>query len=224
MTHLEEKLNLLKRETITMFVLVHSQLKKARKSLVEFDTDLAREVKSTEKRVNAQELKIDRDCENTIALYQPVAVDLRYVLAILKINNNLERTGDIAKGIAKVVLDTQKAIDNELFEETQIIKMFNEAIVMTEDIETAFTNEDTGLARKIFKQDEILDEVNRAANQKIASYIRTHPNDIEVALNVLSIIRKLERIGDQAKNIAEEIIFYLEAKVLRHAGKKAKEE
>ena len=169
MTHIEEKLNLLNREMVTMFVLVLSQLKKAKQALLYLDKDLAREILSTEKRVNAQELKIDRDCENAIALYQPVAIDLRYVLALLKINNNLERTGDIAEGIAKFILDTQKPIDKELFEVAEVIEMFNQAIAMSEDIESAFTNEDTALARTIFKQDEILDEINRSANKRIAA-------------------------------------------------------
>lgn len=219
MTHLEEKLNLLKREMTTMFVLVHSQLNKTKKAVVDFDKDIAHEVVSYEKRVNAQELKIDRDCENIFALYQPVAVDLRYVLALLKINTNLERTGDIAEGIAKFIIQAEKPMDKRLIEETQLVKMFDEALLMTEDIENAFAAEDTTMARSIFKQDEGLDAINKTAHKKIATYIKDHPENIEEALHALSTIRKLERVGDQAKNIAEEIIFYIEAKVLKHSRK-----
>ena len=219
MTHLEEKLNLLKQEITEMFVLVHTQLEKTKKAVLEFDKDFAHEIISNERRVNAYELKIDRDCENIFALYQPVAIDLRYVLALLKINTNLERTGDIAKGIAKFIIDAEKPLDKKLIEASQLDKMFDEALVVTEDIEKAFSTENTALARSIFKQDEILDAINRAAHKKISAYIKEHPENTEEALHAFSTIRKLERVGDQAKNMAEEIIFYLEAKVLKHSKK-----
>jgi phosphate transport system protein len=219
MTHLEEELKHLKREVSIMFALVHQQLKKSHQSLVEYDNDLAHEVILTENRVNAQELKIDRDCENLLALHNPVAIDLRYVLAVLKINNNLERTGDIADGIARFLLDIDKPFDAELIETTQVSRMFELCIRMMEDIEDAFAEENTSLARSIFKQDKLVDEINQKAGPALADYIARHPGQVEPALNILSSIRKLERVGDQAKNIAEEIIFYVEAKVLKHSKK-----
>ncbi|MFM7900877.1 MAG: phosphate signaling complex PhoU family protein, partial [Bacteroidota bacterium] len=105
MTHLDIELKNLKADMNEMFDLVGSQMAKALKSLRDFDKDLAREVRVNEKRVNAFELKLDRDCENVIALFTPVAIDLRFVLACLKINSNLERIGDIAEGIAQFVLN-----------------------------------------------------------------------------------------------------------------------
>lgn len=219
MTHFEEELKHLKTDVNIMFALVHTQLSKAKDALVRLDKDLAREIIQTEKRVNAQELNIDRDCENYFALYNPVAVDLRYLLAILKINNNLERTGDIAEGIAKFLVETQQSFDQELLASSKLLNMFDECVSIMEEIEYAFENEDTAKARSIFKQDEILDNINKEANKSIADYIRLHPDNIEQALYVLSTIRKLERVGDQAKNIAEEIIFYVEAKVLKHSKK-----
>src|ERR1017187_4631133 len=107
MAHLDDELIHLKNETLAMWDLVQLQLKKALESLVKLDQDLAREVILNEKRVNAYELKIDRDCENIFALFTPVAVDLRFVLAALKINNNLERTGDIAEGIGKFIISNE---------------------------------------------------------------------------------------------------------------------
>ena len=97
--------------------------------------------------------------------------------------------------------------------------MFHESIVMFDDTFTSFDNEDTAIARAVFKKDEFLDKINRSANENVESYIKKNPEDINQALYALSIIRKLERIGDQSKNIAEEIIFYLEAKVLKHSKK-----
>ena len=101
MTHLEIELANLKTEVVNMWTMVRSQLAKSKEAVAANDRDLAHEIVQTEKRINALELKIDKDCENIIALFNPVAVDLRFVLANLKINSNLERIGDIAEGIAK---------------------------------------------------------------------------------------------------------------------------
>jgi phosphate transport system protein len=216
MTQLETELQLLKKEVINMWGMVRSQLVKAKTSLVNFDKDLAREVVLMERRVNGAELKIDRDCENIFALLTPVAVDLRFVLAVLKINSNLERIGDIAEGIAKYILSMDAQFSPELLEATYVMKMYDESIIILEDTLSAFETEDTLLARKVFKKDEYLDDINIQANELIEGYLKTHPEDIDHALYILSIIRKLERVGDQSKNISEEIIFYLEAKVLKH--------
>ena len=219
MTHLDTELQLLKGEITSVWTLVINQLKKTQDALLRFDKDLAREVVLNEKRVNAYELKIDRDCENIFALFNPVAVDLRFVLAVLKINNNLERTGDIAEGIGKFIVITESAFDKNLLEVAQVVKMFDEATSMLEEVLVAFEKEDTALARSVFKQDEVLDNINLKANTIIADFIRKNPDKLEQALYILSTIRKLERVGDQAKNIAEEIIFYVEAKVLKHNKK-----
>jgi len=219
MTQLETELHFLKDEVKNMWSLVTSQLIKASKALFAFDKDLAREVILKEKRVNGSELKIDRDCENILALYTPVAIDLRFVLAVLKINSNLERIGDIAEGIAKYVLDASGPFSEEILKATQIVEMYQESLAMLEDTQVAFENEDTVIARGVFKKDEFLDAINISANELIESYLDEYPKDLDHALYILSIIRKLERVGDQSKNIAEEIIFYLEAKVLKHSNK-----
>lgn len=218
MTQLENEITSLKTEVINMWILVQSQMNKAREAMQHFDKDLAREVVMKEKRVNAYELKIDRDCENIFALYCPVAVDLRFLLAVLKINNNLERIGDIAEGIAKYIIESPVNFDKKLLESTQVIRMYQDAVNILMDTRVAFEKEDTILARSIFKRDEVLDIINREANHNIATLIKEDMGIMNEALYILSIIRKLERVGDQAKNIAEEIIFYIEAKVLKHQG------
>jgi phosphate transport system protein len=222
MSHLDIELQHLKSETIKMWTLVNLQLRKGKESLIKLDKDLAREVILSERRVNAHELKLDRDCENIFALFNPVAVDLRCVLAVLKINNNLERTGDIVEGIAKFVTNVDTNFDKKVLEITRVVEMYEAAINMMDEVLEAFDKENTAIARKVFQQDELLDDINMKANSVIADYIRNHPDNIEPALYVLSIIRKLERVGDQAKNMAEEIIFYIEAKVLKHRSKAEK--
>ena len=216
MTQLEHEIQSIKAEVLSMWNLVESQLKKTRVAMIHFDRDLAREVVVKEKRVNAFELKLDRDCENIFALYCPVAVDLRFLLAVLKINNNLERIGDIAEGIAKYIIESINDFDQELFVKTELIRMFDDAIHILADARIAFEREDTILARSIFKRDEVLDTINRNAIDKVGDCIRDDSSIMKDALYVLSIIRKLERVGDQSKNMAEEIIFFVEAKVLKH--------
>jgi len=219
MAQIETELQLLKAEAINMWTLVNSQMSKARLAFLNFDKDLAREVVLKEKRVNGSELKIDRDCENIFALFCPVAIDLRFLLAILKINTNLERIGDIAEGIAKYVIDAEAPFGKDLLECTRILPMYEEAVRMLEDTQDAFEKEDTILARSVFKKDDFLDDVNKKSHKVLEQHVKDHPEDLSQALWILSIIRKLERVGDQSKNIAEEIIFYLEAKVLKHRNK-----
>lgn len=219
MSHLDTEIHLLKEQLIEMQRLVRSQLSKSKNALITFDTDLVREVLFNEKRVNALELKIDRDCENILALFNPVAVDLRFVLATLKINANLERIGDNAEGIARYVQDLTTPFPEELLKEYRVEEAYAAAVAMMDDALEALINENTAQARKVFIKDDILDEINRAATQATLRYIAENKLNPLHYLNTLSIIRKFERVGDQTKNIAEEIIFYIEAKVLKH-GKK----
>lgn len=219
-THLESELQLLKTDTLNMWKLVCLQLTNGKEALIDFDKDLARQIVATEKRVNAYELKIDRDCENIFALFNPVAIDLRFVLAVLKINSNLERIADIAESIARFVIDIEKRFDPELLQHTKVIEMFDLANEMLLDAAHAFEKEDTKMARYLFKIDEKLDETNNNASYVVTDYIKSHPDNIRESLHILSMIRKLERVGDQTKNIAEEIIFFIEAKVLKHKGEK----
>jgi phosphate transport system protein len=216
MTQFEIEIQEIRSELINMWNLVITQLSKSKNALVQYDQHLAREVVQTEKRVNSFELKIDRDCENIFALFCPVAVDLRFLLSVLKINNNLERIGDIAEGIAKYITDSPQKFDPELLEITETHRMMDLAIDILTDTRVAFENENTILARTVFSRDEVLDTINRTSDDRIAGFIKSHPGNVNEALYLLSIIRKLERVGDQSKNIAEEIIFYIEAKVLKH--------
>lgn len=220
MSHLNIELQDLRSNILEMFELVQTQLTKSKESFLQLDKDLAREVVVNEKRVNGFELKIDRDCENIIALFNPVAIDLRFVLACMKINSNLERIGDIAESVAKFVMNFKLEPEKELLETSRVIEMFDTCIEIMNTTARSFAEEDTKLARSIFKLDETVDEINLEANDKIAAFIRTHADRINQSLYTISMIRKLERVGDQCKNIAEETIFYIEAKVLKHKSQK----
>jgi phosphate transport system protein len=222
MSHLDTELHYLKEDLINMARMVRSQITKGKEALLNFDHNLAKEVVLAEKRINAYELKIDRDCEKIFALFNPVASDLRFVLASLKINTNLERIGDNAEGIARYVLDVQKPFSQSFFDEYRLIEIYKTAVSMLDDCIEALITENTTLARQVFLKDDIMDEINLAATQITLKFIEEKYPDPLHYLSVLSIIRKLERIGDQSKNIAEEIVFYIEAKVLKHRNKSPK--
>lgn len=203
-----------------MATLVSRQLEKSVCSLLEEDEDLANEVIFQEKRVNAFELNIDRDCEQIFTLLTPVAHDMRFVFSTLKINADLERIGDYAESIAKLVLLGQKTFDRQLMESIRLQQMYEEALSMLEDVTRAYTDDDSRLARSVFARDEQLNEINRDVAGIIEDYLKNNLAGIHQALLLLSIIRKLERVGDHIKNIAEDVIFFKEAKVLKHINKK----
>ena len=216
MTHLEPELEILKKDLIEMLRLVISQFVKCKDATFNADADLAKEVISKEKRVNSLELTIDKRCENILALHNPVATDLRFVLASYKIANDMERMGDNAESIANFLFDVMEKAEEEMIVKFKLSMMFDVAISMLTDMEEALVNEDTKLARKIFKKDDFLNENNRNGAGIAEELIQKYPSKIKLILKLLSIIRKLERVGDLAKNIGEEVIFHLEAKVLKH--------
>ena len=170
--------------------------------------------------MNNCELKIDRDCENIFALYNPVASDLRLVIAILKVISNVERIGDHADGIAGYISQMDKKFDEELLIKLRFHEMFELAFQMLDMIEESFGNEDVTLARKVFKLDKSLNEIKLSAPDVISDYLQVNFQITKQALFLFSTIRKLERVGDLSKNIAEQLIFYTEAKVVKHKRKK----
>ncbi len=218
--HMDAELAQLKMDLTDMWETVVSQLQKVRDVVEKNNRDLINEMPGGEKRIDAFELKIDMDCERILALYAPVANDLRFVLSVLKINYNLERIGDFAWGIAKLFRDTETSFSKESLKKTNLLLMLNTSIEMVKTALLAYENDDNELASTVFEKDKVLDSSNKNANKVIAEQIKDHPKTIMNHLNLLSIIRKTERIGDQAKNISEEIIFFLDAKVLRHKRKK----
>ena len=217
MNHLQTELQKLKTSTLEMMQLVKQQLNKTSVAFLQFDKGLAREVIMTEKRVNSMELKIDRDCEN-IFLLTPMAVDLRFVISVLKINSHLERMADNAEGICRYVAIAENPFNEKLIDCSQLRKMFAAADDMLASLISAFENEDAVLARKVLQQDEQMDAMNHEAWKQVAAFIQQSQTDLPASLNAHSFSRKVERIGDLATNVAEEIIFYLEAKVMKHQG------
>lgn len=217
---IESELELLKKEVDEMWTLVYNQLDRAGEAVLTFDRELAEQVKVRERRVNAFELKIDSDIEDVIALYNPVGIDLRFVLAMLKINSNLERLGDFAEGIARFVLDSEEPVlDADLLKRLRLEEMLSEVLSMLEVTKRALNEESMELATSVFTKDNLVDEINSSVTRVLAEYLKDHPDNLLTCLNLVSVFRKLERAGDHITNIAEEIVFFIDAKVLKHSGK-----
>lgn len=218
---IESELEQLNKEIDEMWILVYSQLENTREAVLTSNKGLAQQVIVREKRVNAFELKIDSDVEDLIALYSPVAIDLRFVLAMFKINTDLERLGDFAEGIARYVVNKEDSIplDADLLKELQLEKMFDEVLAMLSTAREALLKENIDLTAQVFEKDNILDELNHNSTAILTEYAKNNTDQIPQCFSLSSIFRKLERAGDHITNIAEEIVFYFNAKILKHNHK-----
>lgn len=216
MTNLEKELKTLKDSVAEMLKLVLKQLEKASHAFLAMDQAMAEEIIHSEKRVNAMELSIDRQCENIFALFNPVASDLRFTISMLKMNSDIERIGDYADGIADYVVEYNKSIDATFLEEARVAEMFNVAYNMLDSFIIAFEMNNAELPRQIFLKDRALNEINHNAATIIDKIVHNDIAKTQEALYLFSTIKKLERVGDHIKNIAEDWIFYLDGEVLKH--------
>ena len=214
---IETELEDLGREVDQMWTLVYNQMEQAQQAVLNLDRAAAQQIMVRERRVDAFELKIDSDVEDFIALYTPVAVDLRYVLAMLKINSDLERIGDYADGIARFVRDCgTESLDPELVEKLQLKTMFATVLDMLGELQTALREENAEKATSVTDNDDLLDRINKASTGILTEYAAAHQDAFPLCLGLSSVFRKLERTGDHLTNIAEEIVFYIDAKVIKH--------
>jgi phosphate transport system protein len=211
---------ILNQSGLDMLNLCISQIEKAKEAFLTHDSDLAEEVINTENRVNALDIKIEKDCEKFIALYNPVAIDLRFIMAIRKINFDLERIADHAYGISRYVVDVDKNIPKHLIKAVEFEKMYDTIASMFDNITDAYETKNVKTARKVFKKDKIVDVINVNSFSIIEEEIKKDNTIIAEALILFSVVKKLERVGDLIKNVAEEIIFYIDAEIIKHKRKK----
>lgn len=220
MKHTEVEVKNLKNHHIEMWNLVETQVQGAFEALRTADKDKAREILARERVVNAQELVVDHHCENFIALFSPVAVDLRFVISLLKITNNLERIGDFAESIALFVLYQQKTtMPIDLVEKLRLNEMMETAKDMLATARQALISEDSAMACKVLSMDDTIDRINADAVEVLAEYITANPEMAVEILQLHAVIRRIERIGDRTSNVAEDTVFYVDAKELRHTKK-----
>ena len=220
MVAIEPELQALRENLNDMLSMVKSQLEKCMEAIEKQDADIAQKVLDDERKINIQELAIDRDCENILALYTPVATDLRLVLAALKITNDLERIGDSAKSLAKVLTGDPGKKEYKWMDALKFVPMLDVLVSMLKEMGTALRKEDTKPALKAVKKDADLNDYFKKAIKTTTELVVKYPDDAKTILTLLLMARNLERSGDLTKNIAEEIVFQIEARVVKHKGKK----
>ncbi|CCY34486.1 phosphate transport system regulatory protein PhoU [Alistipes sp. CAG:831] len=224
----DQQLTQLRNEVYRMWAMVYSQMDQARQAVLAMDRNIAQQIWVRERLVDAQDIKIDTQVEDFIALYTPVAVDLRFVLAMLKINSDLERIGDYAYSIARFVKETDvEKLDADLVGRLQLERMFGVVLEMMNELQASLMDENPAKASSVIDMDDELDRLKTASDSILMEYARTHTDELPVLMGLGSVFRKLERTGDHLTNIAEEIVFYIDAKVLKHtamlSGKDAQE-
>ena len=217
----EEELQKINSEVLEMWELVLDQMKNVCEAFFTDDKEKAWEVLIREKRVNACETKLDCDIEDFMARFNPVAIDLRFTIAMLKIITDLERIGDFAENIARFIIKhEEKYLDDSLLEKTRIREMADCVVEMLGMSKTAFEERDVAIAYSLFEKDNVLDEINSASTDALAQYVGGHNDKLAFCLDFKGVILRLERAGDHITNLAEEVIFYVNAAVLKHTTDK----
>lgn len=215
--HFTKEIENLRTNLIKMASLVDEQVETAINSLETGDRDLCRGIKAKDMEIDAYDNLIMTQCENYLALYQPVASDLRFVMAVLMINNQLERCGDIAVNIAQRV---KKTIDNhDLIVESEIITMGKKAREMVKNAIDSVMNRDIELAKSVLDEDKIVDKLNKEIFKFLIAKMKTSSDVIEPCSHLIVLARHIERLADHATNIAEDLVFYVNAQIISH-GKK----
>ncbi|HHT9146208.1 MAG: phosphate signaling complex protein PhoU [Candidatus Brocadiaceae bacterium] len=214
--HFDQQLGTLRKNLIQMASMIETAIANAVKSLIERDSDLARLVVQSDEQVDALELEIDKQCVDFLALRQPLAIDLRFITSSIKITNNLERMGDLAVNIAERVIPLSQ--EPQLKPLIDIPRMATITQTMVKDSIDAFVNRDTELARSVYQRDSTVDAMNDQIFRELLTYMMQDPANITRAVHLILITRHLERIADHSTNIAEEVVYIVKAKVVKHRG------
>lgn len=212
--HLQREIEGLKKKILTLSAIVEKSVREAVKAVSERDAAKAVRVIEADHEIDRIEVDVEEECLKILALHQPVAIDLRFLVAVLKINNDLERIGDLAVNIAEraKVLARQGAgpapFDiNTMTEKTQwMLRKSLDALV----------NMDSAAACEVFREDDAVDNILSAAFEMAKEIIQRDPATVDTAINHLSIARHIERIADLATNIAEDVIYMVEGDIVRH--------
>lgn len=212
--HFQHELESLKTTLIKMGSVVEENISHALQALLDQNEDLAKSVMENEKRINTLELEIDNAIIDLLALQQPVASDLRFIIAAQKINNDLERIGDHAVNIAQsdISLISIKPIDSLL----ELPKMAVTTKMMLRQALDSFILMDPKMAQKVLASDDQIDELNRNMISEVINLLKSDKRTIECGLELIRVSRNLERVADITTNIAEEVIFHTEARIVKH--------
>jgi phosphate transport system protein len=212
--HLERELEKLRKKILTLSAMVEGNIEKALLSLTRHEVKLAKEVIESDHEIDHFEVEIEEDCLKILALYQPEAIDLRYVVGILKMNNDLERMGDLAVNIAERSAYLADKKGTKLF--LDFTEMGEKTIAMVKKALDSLIKMNATMAREVCAADDEVDEMHRKMLLLIQDYIVKNPQEVKILIHLLLVSRHLERIADQATNIAEDVIYMTEGVIIRH--------
>lgn len=219
--HFHNELEKLKKELFTLSAMVEESLHLAVRAVMERNAELAERVAGSDEAVDQKEVEIEEECLKILALYQPVAADLRYIVVVLKMNNDLERIGDLAVNIAHRASALIKLRKPEAyFDFSDMAKKVQE---MLRKALESLVNSDAVLAASVCRSDDIVDEMNRQMHDRIRNEIRANLGDLESLTYYMSVSRNLERIADHTTNIAEDVVYLVEGNIIRHGRRPTSE-
>ncbi|MCK5322753.1 MAG: phosphate signaling complex protein PhoU [Desulfobulbaceae bacterium] len=212
--HFHVELRKIKKKLLCLGEMVEERFLRAVQAVVTNDSELAKKIIVNDHKVDEMEVELEEECLKVMALYQPVAVDLRFLVSVIKINNDLERIGDEAKNIAqRLEIITKQADYDYIFDYSVMAKKTEN--MLKKSLE-AFVNLDIDLAFSILPLDDEVDKIKRTAYDKIKEAMAQHPDHIGYLINLLLISRHLERIADHATNIAEDVVYMVDGEIIRH--------
>ena len=212
--HMQLEIDKIKRMVLGLSALVEERLRQAVKSLHARDADMARAVIGGDGDIDDMEVEVEEECLKTLALHQPVARDLRYIVAVLKITNDLERIGDLAVNIArKAIAFTGQTQFQFPFDLAEISR---ESQAMLRNSLDSLVNLDPALAREVCARDPEVNKLKRAIRVRAEEVIRAHPDKVGLLLKLVAAARNLERVADLATNIAEDVVYMVDGHIIRH--------
>jgi phosphate transport system protein len=212
--HFHRELEKLKKRILSLGAMVEERVYMATKAIENRDSNLADKIIKSDYEIDEMEVDVEEECLKILALYQPVAVDLRFITAVIKINNDLERIADEAVNIARGIQYISKG--KKLHFDFDFYSMAEKTESMLKKSLDALVNLDVDLAFKVCLQDDEVDKINAEAHRMVKDAIKENPDQGEYFINLLLISRHLERIADHATNIAEEVIYLIEGEIIRH--------
>ena len=216
--HFLAQTKVLKKMILHLTAMVEDNLQNAVLSVTNGDHELASQVMADEEKIDHYEVEVEEECLKTLALYQPVAIDLRFLVAVLKITNDLERISDLATNIAQRTgnLIEHRSVGFPFDLDGMLVK----TMAMVKGSADALVNKDSALAWKVCADDDEVDQIHHDAFITVQNEIRAHPDRVDYYVSLLSLSRNLERIADHATNIAEDVIYMIEGEIVRHSGGK----
>ncbi|MDJ0811167.1 MAG: phosphate signaling complex protein PhoU [Desulfobacterales bacterium] len=214
--HFQKELEKVKKMILSLGAMVEERVRQVWKGIEGLDPEIATRIIKTDHEVDEMEVEIEEECLKIMALHQPVAIDLRFLIAVIKINNDLERIADETVNIAERIATLDKYRTSKFFFDYEpMASTTEEMLKLSLD---ALVNMDVDLAFKVVTMDDEVDDIHRQAYRLIRDEMKNHPDLIVFLMNYYLISRHLERIADHATNIAEEVIYLIEGEIVRHAS------